>query len=52
MHSGPKRFNFDTVTRQWVDGRGGELLEALLNEELKTSLGVECRIGLKSKDSQ
>jgi frataxin-like iron-binding protein CyaY len=54
MHSGPKRFNFDTATRQWVDGRSGELLEALLNKELKTSLGAECRIDidLKSKDSQ
>ncbi|KAI0296591.1 Frataxin-like domain-containing protein [Russula brevipes] len=50
--SGPKRFNFDTATRRWVDGRSGERLEALLNEELKTSLGVECRIALKSKESQ
>jgi frataxin len=48
--SGPKRFNFDATTRQWVDSRDGQLLEALLNEELNTSLGVECGIDLKTKD--
>ncbi|KAF8273771.1 hypothetical protein EI94DRAFT_1563303, partial [Lactarius quietus] len=48
--SGPKRFNFDAPTRQWVDSRNGLLLDALLNEELNTSLGVECNIDLKAKD--
>ncbi|KAI0005487.1 hypothetical protein BJV74DRAFT_229345 [Russula compacta] len=47
--SGPKRFNFDATTRQWVDSRGGELLETLLNEELNASLGVECGIDLGPK---
>ncbi|KAI0252595.1 hypothetical protein BJV78DRAFT_323180 [Lactifluus subvellereus] len=49
--SGPKRFNFDSATRQWVDSRSGQLLEALLNEELNESLGVECIIDLKTGDS-
>ncbi|KAH9996561.1 hypothetical protein BJV77DRAFT_1065782 [Russula vinacea] len=49
--SGPKRFNFDSATRQWVDCRSGELLETLLNGELSASLGVECGIDLKYKDS-
>jgi len=48
--SGPKRFNFDPVTRQWVDSRDGELLEMLLNGELGVSLGVKCGIDLKYKD--
>jgi frataxin len=51
IHSGPKRFNFDSATRQWVDCRSGELLETLLNGELGASLGVECGIDLKYKDS-
>ena len=50
MPSGPKRFNFDLATRRWVDSRSGQLLEALLNEELNASLGVECIIGLKTED--
>jgi len=50
--SGPKRFNFDPAMRQWVDSRNGELLEALLNEELNAALGVECGIDLRVKDSQ
>jgi len=49
--SGPKRFNFDLTKRQWVDSRDGEILEALLNEELNVSLGVECDIDLTAKDS-
>lgn len=49
--SGPKRFNFDPATNQWVDSRNGELLETLLNGELGASLGVECGIDLKYKDS-
>ncbi|KAI9454845.1 hypothetical protein BJY52DRAFT_1282321 [Lactarius psammicola] len=48
--SGPKRFNFDATTRQWVDSRNGHSLEALLNEELNTSLGVEHGIDLKTRD--
>ncbi|KAN0135569.1 hypothetical protein V8E53_006460 [Lactarius tabidus] len=48
--SGPKRFNFDATTRQWVDSRSGQLLDALLNEELNASLGMECPIDLKTKD--
>jgi len=48
--SGPKRFNFDTATRQWVDSRNGELLEALLNGELNATLGVECGIDLRVED--
>ena len=51
VHSGPKRFHFDIEQRQWVDSRSGELLEALLNKELNTSLGMECGIDLRSKDS-
>jgi len=49
--SGPKRFNFDSTTGQWVDSRDGELLETLLNGELKASLGVACGIDLKYKVS-
>jgi len=49
--SGPKRFNFDSATSQWVDSRNGELLETLLNGELGASLGVECGIDLKYKGS-
>lgn len=52
IHSGPKRFNFDVAKRQWIDSRSGDLLEALLNEELSASLGVECDIGLRFKDSE
>jgi len=48
--SGPKRFNFDATARQWVDSRHGQLLEAILNEELNTSLGVACSIDLKPRD--
>ncbi len=51
IHSGPKRFNFDSTTSQWVDSRNGELLETLLNGELNASLGVECGIDLKYKGS-
>ncbi len=51
IHSGPKRFNFDSTTSQWVDSRNGELLETLLNGELNVSLGVECGIDLKYKGS-
>ena len=51
MHSGPKRFNFDSGTNQWVDSRDGDLLETLLNAELGASLGVECGIDLKYKGS-
>ncbi|KAI0307589.1 Frataxin-like domain-containing protein [Multifurca ochricompacta] len=48
--SGPKRFNFDITTRQWVDSRSGQLLEALLNEELNASLDAECVINLQVKN--
>jgi len=48
--SGPKRFNFDGEQRRWIDSRSGEHLEALLNEELHTFLGVECDIDLGSKN--
>ncbi|KAH8998731.1 Frataxin [Lactarius hatsudake] len=48
--SGPKRFNFDATAQQWVDSRNGQSLEALLNEELTTPLGIECGIDLKTND--
>jgi frataxin len=51
IRSGPKRFNFDSATRQWVDSRDGGLLETLLNGELSVSLGVQCGIDLKYKGS-
>jgi len=49
--SGPKRFNFDVGTRQWVDSRSGQSLHTLLNEELNASLGVDCIIDMKTRDS-
>ncbi|KAI0271522.1 hypothetical protein BC834DRAFT_447407 [Gloeopeniophorella convolvens] len=49
--SGPKRFNLDTAAQHWVDARSGQLLEVLLNEELRASLGVDCNIDLTTQDS-
>lgn len=45
--SGPKRYNWDPVQKEWVNTRDGHSLLRLLEAEIKELVGVELalRIG-------
>ncbi|KAN0032648.1 hypothetical protein ACTFIV_006556 [Dictyostelium citrinum] len=42
--SGPKRFDYDSVEKRWVDNRDGTPLRQLLNSEIKTLCKYDMKI--------
>lgn len=50
LHSGPKRYDYDTESGRWVYARDGRSLGKLLQEELSTAFDKEIRLGIEPED--